>query len=600
MQKAKPTTASPRAEDISVIPNTPIRFVLFLTKQFKLLALGAISAVILAKGAELAAIYAISALIDGFNAAEGKEAQLSVLFFWGSAFVALGILDRICWRLSGFIGVAWTIKVDESAYKTLYDYVTKHSHSYFSDRFAGSISNKISHAAGNSADLIMRIMWDFTPHTISMVITIGVLTSISWTLGGMFLVVLTLVFLFNMAWVKKRHPMVVAYASAASSYRGKGVDLITNIAAARQYARRPFELNLLRQSLADKVTKDFKQSYRGEWLMVMNGIFGVILMIVILTGVYAMLEKDLATAGDLVLVLMLLAEAGYTFNIMGQMMNSFIRRYGEIQEGLEEVVIPHEIVDGKDAKELEVNGGRIDWQDVTFEFGQKPIFKDFNLSIKPGERVGLVGPSGAGKTTFVSLMLRQHDINQGAIKIDGQNIAKVTQDSLREQIAVVPQEPALFHRSLRDNIAYGNPEATDEEVIEVAKKAEAHEFISQLPEGYETLVGERGIKLSGGQRQRVAIARALLKNAPILVLDEATSALDSESEVAIQKALHELMEGKTVVAIAHRLSTLREMDRIVVLEEGQIVEDGNHETLSQGSGVYQRLWDHQAGGFLQD
>jgi ABC-type multidrug transport system fused ATPase/permease subunit len=182
--------------------------------------------------------------------------------------------------------------------------------------------------------------------------------------------------------------------------------------------------------------------------------------------------------------------------------------------------------------------------------------------------------------------------------IDGQDIAQVTQDSLRSAIAVVPQEPMLFHRSIRENIAYGNPNATDEEIIEVAKKAQAHDFISILSEGYDTLVGERGIKLSGGQKQRVAIARAMLKDAPILILDEATSALDSESEVAIQEALHKLMEGKTVVAIAHRLSTLREMDRIIVLENGQIVEDGNHESLKEGGGVYQRLWEHQAGGFL--
>ena len=210
----------------------------------------------------------------------------------------------------------------------------------------------------------------------------------------------------------------------------------------------------------------------------------------------------------------------------------------------------------------------------------------------------MVGSSGAGKTTFVSLLLRQFDLNSGSISIDGQAIHEVTQDSLRANIAVVPQEPSLFHRTIRENIAYGKPDATDEEIIEVAKKAQAHDFISQLPEGYNTLVGERGIKLSGGQKQRVAIARAMLKDAPILLLDEATSALDSESEVEIQKALHFLMNGKTVIAIAHRLSTLREMDRIIVLENGKIIEDGTHETLSHFGGVYQRLWEHQAGGFL--
>lgn len=197
-------------------------------------------------------------------------------------------------------------------------------------------------------------------------------------------------------------------------------------------------------------------------------------------------------------------------------------------------------------------------------------------------------------------MLRQHDISAGSIEIDGQDIALVTQDSLRQAIAVVPQEPALFHRSIRENILYGNPNATEAEMLEVAKKAQAHDFISELPDGYETLVGERGVKLSGGQKQRVAIARAMLKDAPILVLDEATSALDSESEVAIQKALESLMEGRTVIAIAHRLSTLRKMDRIIVMENGRIIEDGNHEELSRSGGVYEKLWNHQAGGFMPD
>jgi ABC-type multidrug transport system fused ATPase/permease subunit len=257
-----------------------------------------------------------------------------------------------------------------------------------------------------------------------------------------------------------------------------------------------------------------------------------------------------------------------------------------------------ELLDSPSSTNLTVSRGEIEWQNINFEFGNNTIFSDFNLSIKPGERVGLVGHSGAGKTTFVSLLLRQHDVTGGSIEIDGQNIAEVTQDSLRSAIAVVPQEPMLFHRTIRENIAYGKYDATDEEIVAVAKKAQAHDFISILSEGYDTLVGERGVKLSGGQKQRVAIARAMLKDAPILVLDEATSALDSESEVAIQKALHTLMEGKTVVAIAHRLSTLREMDRIIVLENGQILEDGTHESLTQSGGLYQRLWEHQAGGFL--
>jgi ATP-binding cassette, subfamily B, bacterial len=242
----------------------------------------------------------------------------------------------------------------------------------------------------------------------------------------------------------------------------------------------------------------------------------------------------------------------------------------------------------------------IDWNQVTFKFDGKFVFSDFNLNIPAGQRLGLVGHSGAGKSTFVSLLLRQHDLDAGSILIAGQDISDVTQDSLRQAIAVVPQEPALFHRSVRDNIAYGNPAATEEQIISAAKQAQAHDFIMDLPSGYDTLVGERGVKLSGGQKQRVAIARAMLKDSPILILDEATSALDSESEVAIQKALETLMQGRTVIAIAHRLSTLRKMDRVVVMEDGKIIEDGTHEKLTKSGGVYERLWQHQAGGFLLD
>jgi ATP-binding cassette, subfamily B, bacterial len=309
-------------------------------------------------------------------------------------------------------------------------------------------------------------------------------------------------------------------------------------------------------------------------------------------------SEGFVSTGEFVLILALVSQITGTLLFIGRAFNNTARTLGEMAEGLDDLIIPYEIRDAEARSVLSVSEGVIVWQDVNFKFDNSQVFDSFNLSIASGERVGLVGPSGAGKSTFVSLLLRQYDLESGQICIDGQNIAEVTQDSLCEAIAVVPQEPMLFHRTIRENIAYGKPDATDEEIIAVAKKAQAHDFISALPLGYDTLVGERGVKLSGGQKQRVAIARAMLKDAPILVLDEATSALDSESEVAIQNALHELMAGKTVVAIAHRLSTLREMDRIIVLEEGKIVEDGNHNSLKDAGGTYQRLWEHQAGGFL--
>ncbi len=599
MSKPSSKTA-PEAAYTTGIPATPLAFLLYISRRFVWIALGGLLMVVIAQVAELGEIYVISELVDEFSNTTDTAVQLDILLFWGALFVGLGVVDRIAWRVSGFLTIAWAIKADSEAYKVLYRYVTKHSHGYFINRFAGAISNKISNAAGNSADLIMRLAWDILPEAVSLLVTVWLLTNIHWGLGAVFFLTLVGVFFFNLAWVKRRRPMVVAYSAASSAFRGVGVDLISNIGAMRQYARRTDELEQLDTVLHDRVSKDFRQSYFGEWLMVINGVFGVLLMVAIVSGVYIMLQNDLATAGQLVLVLLLLARVGYTFNVMGQQMNGFVRRYGEIEEGLDEVLVPYEIVDLPAAKKLKATGGEIVWQNVTFEFGNNAVFKNFDLTIQAGQRVGLVGSSGAGKTTFVSLLLRQHELTTGEILIDEQNIAAVTQDSLRANIAVVPQEPMLFHRTIRENIAYGKPHATMKEIEAVAKKAQAHKFIMSLPEGYDTLVGERGIKLSGGQKQRVAIARAMLKDSPILILDEATSALDSESEVEIQRALHRLMRGKTVVAVAHRLSTLREMDRIIVLDKGKIIEDGSHTALVEYGGVYAKLWHHQAGGFLQD
>jgi ABC-type multidrug transport system fused ATPase/permease subunit len=336
----------------------------------------------------------------------------------------------------------------------------------------------------------------------------------------------------------------------------------------------------------------------GDWLMVINTIFGLILTVLLLLGTYVLIEDEAITVGTVVLILTLLGRVGYAFTHIGNMLNGFIRLYGESEEGLNSILIDHEIVDNADAVMLDGVHGTITFTNLTFAYDSQTIFDNLNLDIKPGERIGLVGPSGAGKSTLVSLLLRQHDLTSGAILIDNQNIAEVTQDSLRSNIALVPQEPMLFHRTIAENIKYGKPDATYDEMVTAADRAQAREFIEALPEQYDTLVGERGVKLSGGQKQRVAIARAMLKEAPILVLDEATSALDSESEVAIQKALESLMENKTVIAVAHRLSTLRRMDRILVIDQGKIVEDGTHDSLANAGGLYAKLWEHQAGGFL--
>ena len=279
---------------------------------------------------------------------------------------------------------------------------------------------------------------------------------------------------------------------------------------------------------------------------------------------------------------------------------------GTVNDGMQTLTKPQTILDKKDAKPLQVSQGEICFHQVSFAYADnKPLLSDFNLTIKPGEKVGLIGRSGAGKSTIVNLLLRFYEAQQGQITIDGQDVCNVTQESLRRQIGLVTQDTSLLHRSVRDNIIYGRPNATDEEMINAAERAEAAEFIPYLADaqgrrGYDAHVGERGVKLSGGQRQRIAIARVMLKDAPILLLDEATSALDSEVEVAIQDSLDKMMENKTVIAIAHRLSTIAAMDRLIVLDQGKIVEQGSHSELLERNGLYAKLWRHQSGGFLSD
>jgi ATP-binding cassette subfamily B protein len=330
-----------------------------------------------------------------------------------------------------------------------------------------------------------------------------------------------------------------------------------------------------------------------------QGFLVVILEFLVMYGAVLLWKQGKITVGDFALL------QAYLIQIFQQLWNfgRFVRRVYEsvadANEMTEILETPHEIQDAPGAQTLTVAKGKIELCNVNFAYeNNPPVLDNFNLTIDPGERAALIGPSGGGKSTIVKLLLRFTDIQGGEILIDGQNIAKVTQESLRKNIALVPQEPILFHRSLMENIRYGKPEATAEQVMKAAALAHADEFISKFPQGYETFVGERGVKLSGGERQRVAIARAILKNAPILILDEATSSLDSESEHYIQDALKTLMKDKTVIVIAHRLSTIMQMDRIIVLENGKITEQGKHEELLKvEDGTYQRLWQIQAGGF---
>jgi len=577
------------------IPNTPFRFLLYTSKPFWIWATFAVLMVIIAVVMTTLSVVLITKII---SAAEARDVQTVVML--GLLYPFYIFVTHSFWRASGIIGREWIVGVEKSSSDMLVEYTMHHSHGYFSDRFAGSLLSKVGNVTGSMGRLVADLLWHHLDGLVAL-ITAGILIfTIDTVTGGIYVALVIVLLVSNYFLVPRKRAFSLAIAESKTRTRGRIVDVFSNISATRQYTCVEQEVSSIKDHTKDVRDRSSQSWLYSEYMMFVNSL---ILVVFGFGMFYALLERwimsEVSTAA-FVAVMLLIFNLSHMLIFLGRTFNDTAAAYGEAEEGLSELLIPHEIEDRVDASVLITNGGEIGWNDVTFEFGENTVFNKFNLTIKTGQRMGLVGPSGAGKTTFVSLLLRQHDIHGGAIEIDGQDISQVTQNSLRANIAVVPQEPLLFHRTIRENIAYGNPEATDDEIAEVAQKAQAHEFIMALEEGYDTMVGERGIKLSGGQKQRVAIARAMLKNAPILVLDEATSALDSESEVEIQKALHTLMEGKTVIAVAHRLSTLREMDRILVLETGKVVEDGRHDELAKGGGTYQKLWEHQAGGFLQD
>ncbi len=483
----------------------------------------------------------------------------------------------------------------------LMERMTQHAHHLFQDNFSGSLGNKIKDVMSGVPDLLKIAIDRFFSHGLALLIAIGAV----WTVNIRFSIALCVwVSIFIIASLflsrKARHYSGEA-AEVRSTVVGMIVDILSNMLSVRLFTARNGERNKLGFVLDEYVKADQKRDW---FFLKMNGVYGgsfVIYQGVILFWLIQGFSQGTISPGDFVLILTVnLAIMNALWNLSKDIIN-VAEIAGNITQGLRIVLSPLEIDDKPDARPLVVRQGEIIFAQVHFRYrNAEPLFENKSVTILPGQKVGLVGYSGGGKTTFVNLILRLFDVTSGHILIDGQDISEVTQDSLRTNIGMIPQDPSLFHRSLMENIRYGRGGATDAEVFEAARKAHADEFILALPQGYGSLVGERGVKLSGGQRQRIAIARAFLKNAPILLLDEATSQLDSVTERDIQEALWKLMQGKTTIIIAHRLSTLLHMDRLLVFDRGRIVEDGSHEKLLAKGGLYKTLWDTQVGGFLPE
>lgn len=575
-------------------------FKFFIKKQSKLFIFAQIFAFGWALD-QLAFPYVLMLLIDKITASEGLPlnvwSYLSLPIILG---LSLWVTCELCYRGCGILMAYGIPKLEADVRMGMFKYVEKHSYKYFSDNFAGSIANKISDMTQSISRVIQTLIYLFVPVGFSLVISIALFTSVSPFFGlilGSWILTHALICLY---FSKACDDYAMVHSEARSTLVGKLVDALTNHINIRLFSKGRWESNHLQSFQSDEQKKHFESLWIIEKMKLFLGISAFIGPGILLNAymIWSWGQGEL-TAGEIVYLF------NTTWNMMmmawvaGLELPLFFKDIGVARQALSIIQSPHEIVDKPNASPLMVAQGSIVFENVSFHYGkQQTLFENKNLVINPGEKVGLVGFSGSGKTTFVHLILRYYDVDKGRILIDGQDIKEVTLDSLRANIAMIPQDPSLFHRSVWDNISYGKEGASRDEILEAAKKAHIDEFVDKMSDKYNTLVGERGIKLSGGQRQRIAIARALVKNAPILILDEATSALDSVTEKMIQDGLSTLMEGKTCIVIAHRLSTLSGMDRILVFDKGVVIEEGSHEELIKLKGHYAHLWAMQAGGFL--
>lgn len=448
---------------------------------------------------------------------------------------------------------------------------------------------------------LWTVTFDFYPLIIKSVVALFLLFSASGELALVLSLWLGIYVYVSYLLARRCRVYAQDFAEARSLVTGKVVDSVTNVMNAKMFARRKYEEDYLTDYLNHEVDHALRTYWYMEKLRWFQFTAAMVLMIAMVGYALKIWSEGDMTVGEFSMVAGLAIMLIEAARGLSRSFLEFFEYLGNISDGVSVFVQSHEIVDQPAAPALKVTRGEIEFDDVSFTYKEGlSVFENLSVTIAPKQQVGLVGFSGSGKSTFVNLMLRLFETQRGAIRIDGQNILDVTQDSLRENISMIPQDPQLFHRSLMENIRYGRLEASDDEVIEAAKKAHAHEFIMQTEKQYDSLVGERGVKLSGGQRQRISIARAILKDSPILILDEATSSLDSHTEKQIQQALKTLMQGRTVVVIAHRLSTISHMDRILVFDQGRIVEDGSHQQLLLRDGHYAHLWNMQAGGFLPE
>ena len=546
--------------------------------------------VVLAVGCSIGSQYAVKHLVDTLTA--GAHPAV-----WNAFFILAGLIfaDNMLWRLGGWTATKCFVAVTGDLRRDLFQHLTGHSPSYFADRPPGTLAGRIT-ATGNATYTVENTFaWNVLPPLLAVAGSIVVLITVSPEMAAV-LVIISGGLSWMLGYLAARgRPLHHQYAADAAAVDGELVDVINNMPLVRAFGATLRE----RQRFGEQVEREMSTRSRSLQYLEKLRLFHAAITAALTAGLLAwsilLWEQGAASSGDVVLVTSLGFTILHGTRDLAVALVDTTQHIARLAEALATLLLPHELIDTDSALALDKTKGEVEFRNVTYTYpgSSRPVLDRFNLRIEAGTRVGLVGRSGSGKSTVLSLLQRLRNVPEGQILVDGIDIADLTQDSLHDAIGVVPQDVSLFHRSVLENIRYGRPDASDREVRAAAEAASCREFIEQLAEGYDTPVGDRGVKLSGGQRQRLAIARAFLRNAPILLLDEATSALDSESEAAVQRALERLMQGRTVIAVAHRLSTLARFDRIVVMQDGRILQDGTPRELETMRGPFRDLLRRQ-------
>jgi ATP-binding cassette subfamily B protein len=573
-------------DSLSGYSHRPFAFVMRYLRQRPAAHIVIVVTVAAAVACSVGTQYGVKYLVDNLAAGPTHDGGVWLAFAF---LVGLIAADNFLWRIASWTASFTFVGVTGDLRRDIFRHLTGHSPSYFSDRLPGMLTSRITATSNAVFTVENMFVWNVMPPCIATVAAIALIGTVSPPMAAGLTVFsgVMVVAMFHLAAAGK--PLHDDFADKAAAVDGEMVDVINNMPLVRAFCGLGYEHDRFDATVKRELNARGRSLRYLEWLRLTHAAVTVLLTVALLAWAIALWQSGGASTGDVVLICTLGLSILHATRDLAVALVDVTQHVARLSEATATLLVPHELRDHPQAEPLVRAGAAILFNNVSFRYpGGLQVFDKFQLRINAGQRVGLVGQSGGGKSSLFVLLQRFYDVNQGHIAIDGQNISKVTQQSLREAISVVPQDISLFHRSIMENVRYGRPTATDDEVLRAAIDARC-DFVETLPEGLATMVGDRGVKLSGGQRQRIAIARAFLKDAPILLLDEATAALDSESEEAIREALARLMRGRTVIAIAHRLATLRNFDRVVMLQAGKIIEDGPPDRLMQGQGPYREL-----------